>query len=234
MLLAYLDESYTRDRYWIAALVCQEGDIQPISSGLDAVVAKAAATYPGIDPRAELHGHRLFHGTDDWAPLLTMVRARIGIYGAAFDTVAASNARIIIRGVDSRRLEQRYIFPRPPHHVVLEHILERLNELAKAQDQLCLVIADEIDQQDQYRRSLWEWQNSATSGYLSQQLTRIVDTMHFAPSKTSRLLQATDLVAYLHCRIDGRRDKDERARRANEQLWGRINSNVSQCWCWHP
>jgi hypothetical protein len=234
VLLAYVDESYTPDRYWIVALVCSESDLQPLTAELDAVVARAAASYQGVDPGAELHGQRLFHGKEDWKALHSMVRARIAIYAAAFDAIAKSNARIIVRGVDSQGLARRYTRPRQPHHVVLEHTLERINELATQESQLCLVIADEIKQEDHYRRSLWEWQKYATSGYRSQQLSSIADTLHFAPSKSSRLLQAADLIAFLWCRINARCDKDDRARRANQQLWDLIHGNVHCCWCWYP
>lgn len=72
-------------------------------------------------------------------------------------------------------------------------------------------------------------------GYRSRQLTRIVDTIHFAPSKASRMVQAADLVAFLHHRIKSRADTDPRAKRANESLWERIADKVSgYSGCWRP
>lgn len=234
MLLAYVDESYTASHYWIAALVCPQIDVVPLTNALDAVVAKAANTYRDISPRAELHGHRLFHGSDDWALLKPMVRARIGVYNDAFSAIGASGANIIIRGVDRLRLEHRYIYPNHPHAVVLEHLLERIDEHAAAKAELVLVIADEIDQADQYRRALWHSQKFATGGYRARQLSRIVDTLHFAPSKSSRLVQAADLIAFMHNRIFSGADRDDRAVRANAALWSRIVGNVTHSWCWDP
>jgi hypothetical protein len=234
MLLAYVDESYNKDRYWIAALVCPEYEVVPLTADLDAVVEKAARSYQGIDLRAELHGYALFHAEDDWAPLTGMARARIGVYNDAFDAIAGRNVDIIVRGVHVPRLNQRYVYPDHPHAVVLSHLLERVDERAAALGQLVLVIADEIDQADTYRRNLWHFQRYSTGGWRSRQLTRIVDTIHFAPSEASRLVQAADLIAYLNFRIIANVDTDPRAVRANEALWQRIAGRVYHRHCWWP
>jgi len=234
VLLAYLDESYDRDQYWIAALICREEEVVPLTAALDEVVEDAAEGFRGISERAELHGYCLFHGEDDWESLEPMPRARIGVYNAAFGAIGASNVRIIIRGVNRRRLEERYFYPDHPHSVVLSHLLERIDELAASEDELALIIADEVDQADAYRRNLWMFQRYSTTGYRARQLTRIIDTLHFAPSTSSRLVQAADLVAFMHQRITSNADQDDRARRANAAIWKRIRGNVEHIWRWEP
>src|ERR1700678_321438 len=52
-----------------------------------------------------------------------------------------------------------------------------------------------------HRRGLWRYQRSATWGYRSRQITRVADTLHFAPSSSSRLVQAGDLARVLARRI---------------------------------
>lgn len=234
MLLAYVDESYTDGHYWMVALVCPEAAVIPLGSALDAVVGAASAAHPSVSPNAELHGYPLFHGEGEWAALKSMPRVRIGVYNSAFAAIGGSGARIIIRGVNRGRLEARYVRPKHPHAVVLEHLLERIDELAEERDELALVIADEIDQADTYRRKLWQFQRFATEGYRSRQLTRIVDTLHFVPSQASRLIQAADLLVFMHRRIASRADTDERALRANQNLWDRVQSCVLHNWCWDP
>jgi hypothetical protein len=236
VLLAYVDESYSTGwkYYWIAALVCPEHVVRPLITDLDAVVNKAAVGYEGISADAELHGHALLQGKDDWKPLAPMVRARIGVYNDAFAAIGAHDVKIIIRGVHVPRLNERYIWPHHPHTVVLQHLLERIDEYAEQQQQPALVIADEIDRAVEYRRDLWRYQRASTPGWRSRQLTNIVDTIHFAPSHASRLVQAADLVAYLHGRMQSGADKDERATRANEALWSRIVPRVHHCNWWRP
>jgi hypothetical protein len=233
VLLAYVDESYNAERYWIAALLCPEDVLRPLTEALDAVVDKAATAY-GTAPNAELHGHALFHGKDDWSGLSTMPRARIGMYNAAFAAIASFDVEIFIRGVDITGLNRRYLHPEHPHAVVLSHLLERIDERAAAVDQWALVIADEVDGADEHRRNLWRSQRFATRGYRARQLGQIVDTIHFAPSKASRLVQAADLIAYLYGRIQARLDTDPRAQRANAVLWDRLALHLVHCHCWHP
>ncbi len=69
MLLAYLDESYDKQHYWIAALVVPDDQLIPLTAALDAVVDKAAASYVDIGSNAELHGHSLLQAKDEWEPL---------------------------------------------------------------------------------------------------------------------------------------------------------------------
>lgn len=62
----------------------------------------------------------------------------------------------------------------------------------------------------------------------------MVDTIHFAPSKASRLLQAADLIAYLHRRLVSGQDGDSRARKANEKLWSFVAPRLIHQHCWGP
>lgn len=236
MLLAYVDESYDRHKYWIAALVVPDRVARSLTDELDKVVRTAARSYSGVPMNAELHGHALFHGQDDWAALAGMARARIGVYRQVFDAIAAHDVRILIRGVHVPQLKQRYAAPDHPHAVVLQHLLERIDEYAASRevDEFALVIADEVDDAAEYRRDLWDFQRRGTVGWRARQITRIVDTMHFVPSHASRLVQAADLVAYLHRRIASGGDRYERARTANEAIWAKVQDSVHHSHCWHP
>jgi Protein of unknown function (DUF3800) len=117
---------------------------------------------------------------------------------------------------------------------VLQHLLERIDEYAEGQGQPALVIADEIAEAKEYRRDLWMYQRSSTPGWRARKLTNIVDTIHFAPSSSSRLVQAADLIAYLHGRMTCGGDRDDRAIRANNALWARIAPRVHHCDWWRP
>lgn len=232
MLLAYVDESYSASRYYIAAVVVDEARAIPLTKALDAVAL--AATAHGATSDAELHGHDIFHGKHDWEGLELKPRARIGVYNSAFQTLADNDVRIFVSGVDVDRLHQRYAAPDPPHSIALTFLLERLDEYAAREDELVLVIADEVGGQDSYRRSLWEYQHYGTWGYRARKLARIVDTIHFAPSSSSRLVQAADLVAFFYRRLQDHTETDDRAKRANEALWNRIEPNMQWSRCWRP
>lgn len=115
MLIAYLDESYTRDRYYIAAFVIPASEV----SRLDAAVARVAAYAEGfgVPARSELHAHEIMSGKRDWKPIRGKHRAAIGIYQRALTEVAALPGKLHIRGVDVERLNARYRYPEPPHQV---------------------------------------------------------------------------------------------------------------------
>jgi hypothetical protein len=233
VLLTYVDESYTKDRYWIAGLMCPDHAIRPLSSALDEVMKRAAASYDSVSWESELHGYDLFHGEANWLPLKKLHRARIGIYADALTAIATHPVEVFIRGVNSRGLRMRYATPQHPHAVVMGHLLERIDEHAAKTGDNVLVIADEVDEAATYRRDLWMFQQGATPGYRARQLTQIVDTIHFAPSQASRLLQAVDLIAFLYQRID-RGEVDARAKRANNELWQRIKPRVAHTRRWDP
>lgn len=233
MLLCYLDESYTADRYYIATLAVPDDAARSLTRALDDVVRKAATEH-GVDEKAELHGHALMHGKEDWALMGPKIRARIGVYDAAMKAMGDHDVHVILRGVNVAALKKRYVKPYPPHSVVLQHTLERINGLSATRGHRALLIADELPDQDQYRDDLGAYQELGTPGYLPSQLTNIVDTIHFAPSRASRLLQAADLIAYMHRRIETHTETDPRAIKARERMWSHVEPRVHHRWTWWP
>lgn len=240
MLLTYVDESYDNDCYWMVALTVAEKHLRPLHRALDSVVQKAADSYP-VHPDAELHGHALVQARDDWSRMgnkgRNMVRARIGVYADAMKAIGAHDVQVIVRGLDLRAYwaHQACDESRPsPHQVVLRQLLEQICGSVEAREELALVIADEIDGADDHRRHFRGYQAVGTGGSISSTLPCIVDTIHFAPSEASRLLQAADLVAYLHRRLASGQDGDSRARRANETLWSFVAPRVVHQHRWVP
>lgn len=219
MLLAYVDESYSRDHYYLAALLCPDHQALSPSAALDEVITTAASQWAGISADAELHGYDIFQGVQDWESLQKMPRARIGIYHQALAAIARHDVRVIIEGIrPASKLHSR-----DPHSVLMGWILERIDEYAYRTNDLALVIADEPgqrDQQGQCRADLGYYRSAGTGGWKSRKITRVVDTLHFAPSESSRLVQASDLAAFLFHRIATKSaTEDPRAVRANQRLW---------------
>jgi len=232
VLLTYVDESYSRDRYYIAALLCPDREAISLTRALDGV-ARSAARH-GVAFDTELHGYEIFQARGPWEHLAKTPRVRIGVYNEAFQAIGDHDVKIIIRGVDSRRLRERYNTADDPHAVVLGQLLERVDEYATRSDEYALVIADEVAQPGLYRADLSLYQERGLWGESTRKLTRIVDTLHFAPSASSRLVQAADLIVFLYRRIETQSALDERARRANNALWERIGPRVLSAHCWTP
>lgn len=204
-----------------------------LTAALDELVSQASVSYDGIRPDAELHGYDIFQAKNEWEPLAKLTRARIGIYDQALAAIAEHGVNLLIEGIHpTSRLRHRH-----PHSVALAHLLERIDAYACTYDQRALVIADEpgqYDQQHEYRSDLSHYRSIGTGGWKPRKITRIVDTLHFAPSKASRLVQASDLIAFLYHRIATKTDGDERAVRANQQLWTRLAPHCHHAHVWHP
>jgi hypothetical protein len=232
VLLTYVDESYTKDRYYLAGVAVHHDAMRSLENAISTVVKDASVAYPGVRESSELHGHPLFHGKEDWEKLAP--RQRISVYNKVFAAIASHDVKIFLRGLDIPSQHRRYIRPDPPHSVVLQHLLERVNSYAASTGQAALIIADEIQEHDRHRKDLTDFREYGTPGYLSSTLPRIVDTIHFAPSHHSRLLQAADLVAFLHRRRQTHVETDPRAAKANAALWSRIESVIHHQHCWYP
>jgi hypothetical protein len=232
VLLTYVDESYSKTRYFVVGLAVHHEAIRSLENELNEVVARATRELGLGGGKAELHGHPLFHGKDEWATV--MPRQRIAVYNRAFQAIAHHDVRIFLRGVDSKRLRERYSRPDDPYDVCLQHILEQVDKYADRTDQAALVIADELHEHDRRRRNLRDFRKDGTPGYLSSRLPRIVDTIHFAPSHHSRLIQAADLIAYLHHRRRTAPEADARAERANRSLWSRLVERIEHEHMWCP
>jgi Protein of unknown function (DUF3800) len=233
VLLAYVDESYTHDMYFIASLLCPDREALSLTRALDEVVVRACESH-GIRPEAELHGHDLFQAKGDWSLLAKAPHARIGIYGEAFQAIGDHDVKIVICGVNSRRLRERYTTADDPHALVLANLLERVDEYVARNGEYALVIADEIPQQNRYRVDLSRYKQHGIWGARTRLLTHIVDTLHFAPSSESRLVQAADLIAFMYQRMETETTTDARAKRANGAIWAHIGPRILHASCWNP
>lgn len=221
MLLGYIDESYNDKEYWLTGLMIPSPDALPLQRDLDQVVASAEKY--GVPSSAELHGHPLQHGKDDWEPMRSMVRARIKVYSDALDAIASyPNIEIAFRGIDILQHKKKYANPWHPHRVALDYLCQSMNSMARGRGENFLAIADEVDRSDTLRQSYYDFQRGGTLSRFNRTIDRSIDSLHFAPSKHSRLLQAADLVSYLHYRIRCSGVKDHRARSANEKLMSKI------------
>lgn len=232
VLLAYVDESYTADMFFLGALVVDGDAASEIESGLNALVDEYRWDAKLLRSDVELHGYPLFHGKEGWAEV--GLRARINIYERSMKIVGASGARIVLRGMDVKRQRERYARPDPPHEVVLGHTLERVNTVATRERTHALVLADEVHSDERHRSNFRNFRIAGTPGYLSSRLPRLVDTIHFAPSHHSRLLQAVDLVTFLHRRRSTVQEPDPRASEVNDRIWAHIENSIEHCWTWVP
>jgi len=233
MWFAYIDESFNDAQHWVAAVLIQHTDVNEAQRAIRAAVAEAAATY-GISADAELHGHQIFHGDGDFAPMKHLVRARIGLYANVFQRLVDVGCWIILRGVSNPHLVRRYVYPEHPHRVAMTHLIERVDEFAGPGDHALLIADEHHETQSTLLRDLIAYQEHGTWGYRGHRIAQVVDTIHFVRSTTNWLVQGADMVAFLALRIVTHTERDPRAQAANDRLWGIVQPRVHHQWCWYP
>lgn len=233
MQLAYLDESQTDDAYYITALCIDADDVLGFEQALDGVVEWAQDTYGRVHASAELHAVDIVGGQRDWERYRhqSMIPARVAVMERAIGVVAAHPVRAYIRGAGLAEHARRYGPDTEIHRTVLPWLLERVQGDASEQKDTALVIADERARANTYRADLADYRTLGTWGWRAQKLDRLVDTLHFAPSKSSRLLQAADLVSYTHA-MRYKRHRDPRAAAAWQRMWAQLDPVVREFSCW--
>jgi len=233
MWFAYVDESFNDAQHWVVAVLIEHANVNEAQRAIRAVVAGAAATY-GISANAELHGHQIFHGEGDFAPMKQLVRARIAIYANVFQSLVDAGCWIILRGVSKPHLVGRYAYPEHPHRVTMTHLIERVDEFAGAGDHALLIADEHHETQSTLLRDLIAYQEYGTWGYRGHRIGQVVDTIHFVRSATNWLVQGADMIAFLALRRATHTETDLRAHAANDRLWAVVEPRVHHQWCWYP
>ncbi|KQY98636.1 DUF3800 domain-containing protein [Microbacterium sp. MEC084] len=233
MLYAFIDESYTADRYYVAAVVVKEEHLGTVSRAL--TEARAYAKTFGVDEaQIEFHAHALMTGRSGWEPVRGKTRAALAIYRDALTRMARLPATLIIRGVDIPRLHARYRYPQRPHELTLRHLLERIDDLARSRGDVVTVIADEIqDQADHIARAAW-YQQNGTGGSRSSRLAQIQMPIVFGSSAESPGIQLADLAVYLYRRLDAHTETHPRTAREVERLWKLLQPICRHASRWDP
>lgn len=231
MLFAFIDESYTADRYWVAALVVHVDHIGEISSAID-TAAEYATTF-GVPLGTEFHGNSMMNGKDGWEAVRRKTRAAGQIYRTAARGIAKTKSHLFVEGVDITRLNIRYRYPEAPHLIVLRHVLEQVDAFAARKGETVVVICDEVQGSDDHQRKFGEYALIGTPGYRSSKL-QTVEQMMFAPSEQSPGLQSVDLAVYLMRRLDAHVHRDERSYNLALSLWNEFNPIVRRVRRWDP
>jgi len=222
VLLGYIDESYTRGgRYWLAVALVPADNVPSLTVDIRQV--------PEILPRehaptvaAELHGHALFHGTKGFSALENLADLRIRLYRRGLQALTKAATDVLFVGVE-------WSDPSSPNDLNLHRMkairgmLPVVEDCVKRQREHCLLIADEEETtRREFAAAVREHKRCCVEDCGE---CRIIDNVLFVDSRDSPGVQAADLAAYLHHRLDSERDRNARARAANRKLY-RV---VEQC-----
>jgi hypothetical protein len=228
MLLCFVDESDLGDFRGFAGLVADEFATKAITDSLNQIMGQVAVDWD-IPVTTEFHGHPIFHSKESWKHV--PVRVRVGIFHKVFEAIIAEDVTILMRSVHASRLAKRqtrsaYPVHFPPEEVCFQHLLQRAQEVAESRNTHALIIADDRSDRDRHRERFAVYQTQGTPGvYMQTNLDRLLDTVHFAPSHRSRMLQAADMLAFVYRRYRTITESDQRAAKEMEALWVRLQTS---------
>lgn len=230
-----MDESYDQDHFFMAAALGSEEVWDKVELALQAIRDRTAREHQSaLD--VEFHGHQLMQGQAPWECMKGKHREAAAIYTAVTRAAREAGVTFIVRGVHVGRLNGRYKYPKPPASVVLGHLLERIDDYAKATEQSdeVIVVADEVHTQDEHRAEFSAWQLTGTSGYRTSRLGRISSPINFASSRLVDGLQVADLCAYLKRRRNCGRERSRRSQAASDRMWAPIQQSLWHDGTWMP
>lgn len=213
MLVAYLDETYARDKeHALVALVLPADRIGELEAKLDDVVEKAQRQHNCPD-EIELHGYELSGGEGKWEGIAP--RARVRIYQNAIDEIVSVEGAAVCHGSVNLRTRA----PGDAHRWALTIALERINDYAAYNNERVIGICDDVGNKSTYQRMYARARKFGTPGRFGSTLPKFSDGLHFTPSCYSRLVQAVDLVAYVYRRSQFLPFSDARANKAMADMF---------------
>jgi hypothetical protein len=228
VLAAFVDESERNEHfYFLGALVCTPGQEADIEAALNAVIGKHSLSHPAIKPDTEFHAYELMKGSGSWKKV--PLRLRFGIYHEALRAIEASGACMHLEGIDvAAQIARGYTHVTPARELAFSHLFERVNDCAARKAERVRVIADDHHTKAISRSNFTRYQAWGTYGYKSSRLANIDAGVDFIDSKSSRALQAADLVTYLYNRRKTIVESDARAHDEKTLLWGDIRRAVNR------
>jgi Protein of unknown function (DUF3800) len=224
--VAYIDESFDPKDYWICALLVHVEEVRRTQERLDEVVG--AWAHLGFGDDAELHGADLWHGTGPFHGIAPGVRR--ALYDDALEAIVAAQPRIVIRGVGRHGLTLH------PHRLAWRYAIESVDEVMERENGTALVVADQhAETEGALRGDIAAYAQGTTGGWKPRTITRVLRNLRFLDSRANRLLQACDLVAFLHQRRHQiEHESNQRAHTAREAQWTKVQPNVVVERLWMP
>ena len=232
VLSAFIDESYCSDWfYMVAAIANSTEQIAEFEASLRDVVNDACADL-WMPPVPEIHGYELLQAAGPWVGV--GLQARLRVAGRVLAVVRDSGLNFIVRGMDLQAQARRYPQPYDPYPLVLTHLFRELDKHAKNRGEVIRLTCDEIHHHSRHRAMLERHRKHGTPGYSVSNLNQVAEKLQFVDSRSSGMIQAADVVAYLKHRIVSKPNAPRPERRSRDRLWRMIEPQILQDYCWVP
>ncbi len=194
MYFIYVDESGDpgfrggTNYYVLLGVAVAEEQVNALARQMDDIVGRHLGQ-SGI----ELHFRKLVRGHAPFDRLSEQNRWRL--VDDIFAAIGSSDVTLFASVIDKRKHQDRYTFPERPDILALELLVERFDIFLGRRNQLGCVVYDSRGKavDDELRNFFSDWRYSGTS---ARKLRNIIETIFFAPSHATRLLQVADFCAH--------------------------------------
>jgi Protein of unknown function (DUF3800) len=209
MRIAYMDETGNTGRrldtpeqpfHMILTLVIDEEKVAVLHDHVRAAARRFCPT-DCESPEFEFHGQDLFAGRGPFEG--REPAERVEVFEEVLAGIGLAGGEAIIRGVEKAGLKRRYHQPYHPHDIALMFTIESIERMARQYDCRVLLVADEAKEvEDTAVRDLANYQEVGTAwGWKTEQIDRIIDTIHFVPSHSNWAIQVADCAAFIAGRL---------------------------------
>ena len=238
MHIAFADESYSDNFYFMGGVIVTTTQLRSIEIGLNRLL-ESLRIERSVDTSTdlEIHGSDLFSGYKDWIFLRSEPRLRNWVAFKILEIAIQNGAKFVIQGIDSSRLRERYSEPLPPHVLTHKFLLERIDEALEKLGSYALVINDNRTNQTEhnyYRDNFHSLIKNGTEGMFPRKIDRLVDTLYFVDSRHSRGIQLADLVTFIYRRRFVGASLGKPIEVGIENCWELISNNVLREKIWTP
>ena len=233
--LAFFDESYYQDAYFICAFVVPRKNLGQLDEQVRDLLSSLSSVLGATPP--ELHAHELMSGVGAWAPIASNTRLKISILRKTLKVVQSiPGALVFAEGTDVQRLNARYRYPENPHTTTLRHLLEKVDKWASNTGTKVGLVADEIATKNEHQVELRAYKEFGTGGFLPRIINSLDGPIQFLDSRESPGLQVADTLAYMFRRRDFlmRTGSDPRNILTVQRLLQEIEENVHRFRLWTP
>lgn len=172
----------------------------------------------------EFHGYEIFQARGPWVGISP--ERRFEVFFQILSIGLEADIDLILRATRILEFKGRY-HSMQLEATTFENLLERVHEFLDSVGAHGLVTSDVQDAHStMIRANLVNSRLFGTRGYRSQELTTILDTIHFIDSQQSPAIQFADVATFIWRRLIGRVPSDPRSQSMMEELGTMINALV--------
>jgi len=221
--LIFVDDSKDQLHTCFGAVVATGEQISFLEKRLALLRLEVEAEFL-IRDLSEFHGYEMFQASGAWDGISP--EDRFDIFFKILNIGLESDIDMIFRSTRINEFKLRY-HSMQLEATTFENLLERVHEYLEEIDAHGLVTSDIQDANSTaIRANLINSRLFGTRGYRSQELTRILDTIHFVESHQSSAIQFADVATFIWRRNIGRPPADHRSRKMLETLGLMVNALV--------